>query len=216
MALRLRRRSRPPCRRWLPAPKAAASAGFLLPLASTASLVLVLSSLSLQAMVLQERRQVAVRQRLQAREDRLQAAAQAVVGSLQRRHRCLIALPQSAWVAQSEQATGCAQAGELQALETGQLLVKQPAPVTVAYTLLQYCPQVAEPPQPPLAPAPVLEAHLLLEIEEDGVAYRSASRLLWSWGPGPTPRLRGFQHLGLRSVGAPLPACPLTSSGGNP
>ncbi len=186
-----------------------------MPLASTASLVLVLSSLSLQAMALQERRQVAVRQRLQAREDRLLAAAQAVAGSLQRRHRCLIALPQSAWVAQSEQASGCAQAGELQALETGQSLVGASQPVASRYTLLQYCPQVAEPPQPPLASAPVQEAHLILEIEADGAAYRSASRLLWSWGPGPTPRLRGFQHLGLRSAGAPLPACPLASSGGN-
>lgn len=178
--------------------------------------MLVLSSLSLQAMALQERRQVAVRQRLQAREDRLLAAAQAVAGSLQRRHRCLIALPESAWELQSQQASGCAQAGELQALKTGRSFAGASQPVASGYTLLQYCPQVAEPPQPPQASEPVLEAHVLLEIEEDGAAYRSTSRLLWSWGPGPTPRLRGFQHLGLRSPGAPLPVCAVAASEVNP
>ncbi|MBE9152627.1 hypothetical protein [Cyanobium sp. LEGE 06113] len=188
-------------------------------MASTASLFLVLSSLSLQAMALQERRQLVVRQRLQAREDRLQAAAQAVAGSLQRRHRCLIALPVSAWQWQSEQPGGCAQSGEVEALLRGPLLASQPAPQSASYTLLQYCPQEAEPPAAPAAapaPAPVLEAHLLLEIEEDGATYRSASRLLWSWGPGPTPRLRGFQHLGLRSAAGALPPCPLASSEANP
>ncbi|MBE9172143.1 hypothetical protein IQ216_03315 [Cyanobium sp. LEGE 06143] len=186
-------------------------------MASTASLFLVLSSLSLQAMALQERRQLVVRQRLQAREDRLQAAAQAVAGSLQRRHRCLIALPESAWQWQSEQPGGCAQTGEVEALLRGTLLASQPAPQSASYTLLQYCPQEPEPPAAPAAaPAPVLEAHLLLEIEEDGATYRSASRLLWSWGPGPTPRLRGFQHLGLRSAAGALPPCPLASSEANP
>ncbi len=200
----------------------AASAGFLLPLASTASLVLVLSSLSLQAMALQERRQVAMRQRLQGREDRLLAAAQAVAGGLQRRHRCLIALPQAAWVLPGQQASACAKEGDVQALMTGE------SPVAAApYSLLQYCPQLAPPPEPPdqssadpeapQLPEPMLEAQLLLEIlEQDGAAYRSAARLLWSWGPGPTPRLRGFQHLGLRSAEEPVPSCSLAAAAGNP
>lgn len=171
-------------------------------------------------MALQERRHVAVRQRLHAREDRLQAAAQAVAGSLQRRHRCLIALPDAAWLVQPPQARGCAREEDVQALKTGPLVAG-----IVPYTLLQYCPQASAPPEPPgqisgqqpdpPAPGPMLEAQLLLEIEEEGDTYRSASRLLWSWGPDALPRLRGFQHLGLRSAAAPLPVCPLVASGGN-
>ncbi len=51
-------------------------AGFLLPFAASASLVLVLSSLSLQAAALQARSQVLAGQRLRQAEDQLMSAAQ--------------------------------------------------------------------------------------------------------------------------------------------
>lgn len=52
------------------------AAGFLLPLSATASLLLVLSSVSLQAAALQARSQVQTGQRLRQAEDRLMSAAQ--------------------------------------------------------------------------------------------------------------------------------------------
>ena len=52
------------------------AAGFLLPLSATASLLLVLSSVSLQAAALQARSQVQAGQRLRQAEDQLMSAAQ--------------------------------------------------------------------------------------------------------------------------------------------
>ena len=71
------------CPSFHPAGFRAAEAGFLLPLSATASLLLVLSSLSLQAASLQARSQVQAGQRLRQAEDALMSAAQhlvAVVG----------------------------------------------------------------------------------------------------------------------------------------
>ena len=61
---RLLRRSRP------------AQDGFLLPMSTAASLLLMLSSLSLQAVALQSRSQVSAGQRLRQAEDQLMSAAQ--------------------------------------------------------------------------------------------------------------------------------------------
>lgn len=64
---RLLRRSRP------------AQEGFLLPMSTAASLLLMLSSLSLQAVALQSRSQVGASQRLRQAEDQLMSAAQHLV-----------------------------------------------------------------------------------------------------------------------------------------
>ena len=53
--------------------------GFLLPLSTAASLLLILSSLSLQAVALQSRSQVSAGQRLRQAEDQLMSAAQHLV-----------------------------------------------------------------------------------------------------------------------------------------
>ena len=53
--------------------------GFLLPLSTAASLLLMLSSLSLQAVALQSRSQVIAAQRLRQAEDQLMSAAQHLV-----------------------------------------------------------------------------------------------------------------------------------------
>ena len=53
--------------------------GFLLPLSTAASLLLMLSSLSLQAVALQSRSQVSAGQRLRQAEDQLMSAAQHLV-----------------------------------------------------------------------------------------------------------------------------------------
>jgi len=53
--------------------------GFLLPLSTAASLLLMLSSLSLQAVALQSRSQVIASQRLRQAEDQLMSAAQHLV-----------------------------------------------------------------------------------------------------------------------------------------
>ena len=53
--------------------------GFLLPLSTAASLLLMLSSLSLQAVALQSRSQVSASQRLRQAEDHLMSAAQHLV-----------------------------------------------------------------------------------------------------------------------------------------
>jgi hypothetical protein len=53
--------------------------GFLLPLSTAASLLLMLSSFSLQAVALQSRSQVIAGQRLRQAEDQLMSAAQHLV-----------------------------------------------------------------------------------------------------------------------------------------
>ena len=75
----------------------AAEAGFVLPLSITGALVLLLSSLSLQSLVLHTRQvQAAQRTRLQA-EDRLASGAQRLAAELQGRFACLQQLPLERW-----------------------------------------------------------------------------------------------------------------------
>ena len=75
----------------------AREAGFVLPLSITGALVLLLSSLSLQSVVLHTRQlQAAERIRLQA-EDRLGSAAQRVAAALQGRFSCLQNVPFTEW-----------------------------------------------------------------------------------------------------------------------
>ena len=75
----------------------ARDAGFVLPLSITGALVLLLSSLSLQTMVLHTRQvQAAERTRLQA-EDRLASGAQRLAADFQGRLACLKAVPLADW-----------------------------------------------------------------------------------------------------------------------
>lgn len=73
------------------------TAGFVLPLACTGALLLLLSSLSLQGVVLHGRAVQAVeRSRLQA-DDQLASAAQLLAADLQGPYACLQPLPSSRW-----------------------------------------------------------------------------------------------------------------------
>jgi hypothetical protein len=75
----------------------AAEAGFLLPLALSASLLLLLSSLSLQLAVLHSRRlQQAAAATVQS-DDALLSAAHQLTAALQGPYRCLRAWPSAAW-----------------------------------------------------------------------------------------------------------------------
>jgi hypothetical protein len=87
----------------------------MLPLALGVSLLLLLSSLSLQALALQQGSLQAVQQRRRLQEDQLMSAAQQLAGRLQRRHRCLLSLDDPHW-----ETAGCATAAELAALRQGQ------------------------------------------------------------------------------------------------
>ena len=57
---------------------------------STAALVLLLSSLSLQTLALQGRRQMIGQLRQRAQEDQLASAAQQLLGTLRQDHPCLL------------------------------------------------------------------------------------------------------------------------------
>jgi len=70
----------------------------MVPLAMAGSLVLLLSSLSLQGMVLQGRQLQALEGARQRSEDRLASAAQVLVAQLQGPASCLRPLPSSAWI----------------------------------------------------------------------------------------------------------------------
>ncbi|MFM7269614.1 MAG: hypothetical protein ACKOZT_13705 [Cyanobium sp.] len=108
-----------------------AEQGFLLPVAFVASLLLLLGALSLQALILQGRVGLRLREIRGQQEDALSTAAQQLVAALNSRHACLLALPRQRW--QSEGGL-CASAADLLALEQGvvgarrwQLIDWQPA-----------------------------------------------------------------------------------------
>lgn len=75
------------------------AAGFLLPLSSTAALMLLLSSLSLQTASLQARRQLLVELQQRQQQDLLASAAQQLVGRLKLHHSCLLARNSADWAA---------------------------------------------------------------------------------------------------------------------
>ena len=87
--------------------------GFVLPLALGVSLLLMLSSLSLQTVALQGRLDQ-MRQAGRGRdEDALVGAAQRLVGELNRRHACLLSLHLSRW---PQEGQSCASLPEQEAL----------------------------------------------------------------------------------------------------
>ncbi|MFM9100466.1 MAG: hypothetical protein ACKOPS_03640 [Cyanobium sp.] len=145
----------------------------MLPLAWSMSLLLLLSSLSLQALALQEGSLQALQQRRRQQEDQLMTAAQRLAGRLQRQHRCLLPLAIAAWPA-----AGCATATELAELRQG-LRAYQPAPA-------------GGDPQ-----APEGRVELLLQQGEGAAAFALHGRRPDPAGPPVRVALR---ELGLRQV----------------
>jgi len=92
-----------------------ADAGFVLPLAVTVSLLLLLSSLSLQAMALQGQFRLAAEQRLRRSEDSLVSAAHHLVARLQRDHACLLPATLDRWAS-----ADCVAPPDLQPLSEGE------------------------------------------------------------------------------------------------
>ena len=146
----------------------------MLPLAWSVSLLLLLSSLSLQALALQEGSLQALQQRRRQQEDQLMTAAQRLAGRLQRQHRCWLPLAAAAWPA-----AGCATAAELEELRQG-LRAYQPAPAS----------------GDPQAPEGRVE--LLLQ---QGAGAAAAFALHWRRpDPAGPPVLVALRELGLRQV----------------
>ncbi len=87
--------------------------GFALPLALGASLVLMLSSLSLQTSALQSMVQSGTALRQRQAEDRLASAAHQLVGELSGTYGCLLALPLAAWPQQGGVCSDQASQGRL-------------------------------------------------------------------------------------------------------
>jgi hypothetical protein len=157
----------------------------MLPLAWSVSLLLLLSSLSLQALALQGGSLQAVQQRRRQQEDQLMTAAQQLAGRLQRRHGCLLLHSHQHWAA-----AGCASAAELAALRQGEV-EGQP------WQLLAYSPEEAAPPPPSgwHGPQGRGRGEVLLRLGDQAAAFA----LHW-WRPpgdGP-PQLLGLSELGLR------------------
>lgn len=104
------------------------------------SLLMLLGSLSVQAVSLQGRLRGEAERELQTSEDRLISAAQVLVARLQERHPCLLPLALEQWPA-----GGCASATELALLQRGEAL-------GVGWQLLRWqpitgLPRTAEPAQ---------------------------------------------------------------------
>jgi hypothetical protein len=157
----------------------------MLPLALSVSLLLLLSSLSLQALALQGGSLQAVQQRRRLQEDQLMTAAQQLAGRMQRRHRCLLALDDSGWGA-----AGCATAEQLAGLRQGQGLGEGQS-----WRLVRYA---SEPTG--AAGGEVLEGRgqlLLQQGDQAGAAFA----LHWRRAdPAAPPQLLGLRELGLRQV----------------
>jgi hypothetical protein len=99
--------------RWQPPVE---QAGFLLPLSSTAALLLLLSSVSLQTASLQARRQLLLQVQQRQQLDLLASAAQQLVGRLRLQHPCLLEQPSSAW-----EGAPCLDGQAAQMLQQGQI-----------------------------------------------------------------------------------------------
>ena len=157
----------------------------MLPLAWSVSLLLLLSSLSLQALALQAGSLQAVQQRRRQQEDQLMTAAQQLAGRLQRQHACLVLQADRDWAT-----AGCATAAELADLRRGEV-EGQP------WQLLRYSPGLAasHPPSGWEGQESRGRGELLLRQGQQAAAFA----LLWHrpGGDGP-PRLLGLRDLGLR------------------
>ena len=146
----------------------------MLPLAWSVSLLLLLSSLSLQALALQEGSLQALRLRRRQQEDQLMTAAQRLAGRLQRHHRCLLAVEGQAW-----STAGCATAAELAQLRQ---------------SLRAYRPR-------PAAGADQAEEGWVELLLQQGDEAAAAFALHWRRpDPDAPPQLVALRELGLRQV----------------
>lgn len=159
--------------------------GFALPLALGVSLVLGLSSLSMQTATLQARARLGSTLRLRHAEDALMSAAQHLIGQLNRRHGCLLELPLADW---STQGMACADSAEQGALREGSVL-------EMPYRLVEW--------KPDHAPGgEVHRAELLLELGEAGSRrpQRAAYAVELVELAGTSLRAMDPRELGLRGV----------------
>ena len=175
------------CSRWALPPRSAAGgathrcSGFLLPLASLLSLLLLLSSLSVQAVSLQGRLRGETELRLQEAEDRLGSAAQVLLGRVQQSHPCLLGLPLDHWGSAT-----CLSGPERAALMGGELLGAH-------WQLLRWQPAAIEG-NPAVAPPP-LRLEIALAPGPGRAALRAGFEVRLAGAPW---RVQELRRLGLR------------------
>lgn len=166
---------RPPC-----------AAGFALPLALLAGLLMLLASLAAQTAVHQSRLRHGASLVQRHAEDRLVSAAHHLVGRVAAGHACLLALALEQWPAA---ANGCADSAAREGLRSG-------SGAPVPYRLIQWRPQ------PPAEQAAGSAGSLELLLEEPGAEPWRAAFLLELRpvaGAGP-PRVGALRELGLRGM----------------
>jgi hypothetical protein len=161
----------------------APTAGFLLPLAALLSLLLLLGSLSVQAVSLQGRLRGSAEQQLQASEDRLASAAQLLVARIQLRHACLLPLALEQWAG-----AGCADAADLEQLLRGEVFGAD-------WQLLRWQPVAA----PHGSATATAEHRLTLELALDGPGRERRRRAVFELRLAGLPwRVQELRPLGLR------------------
>jgi hypothetical protein len=159
-----------------------AAAGFALPLAIAAALVVLLASLASQSALHQARLRNAAALAERQLEDGLASAAHQLVAQMVARHPCLLALPLEHW---PHVGSACADAAQQAALREGQV-------ATLAYRLLAWQPAVAAEPAHP-------SVHL--ELVSRSTAGAPAGRAAFALDlHGKPPRVRGLRELGLRGT----------------
>ncbi|MFZ0408593.1 MAG: hypothetical protein WAM11_10855 [Cyanobium sp.] len=166
-------------------PRSIPATGFLLPLASLASLLLLLGCLSMQTVALQSAQRLAAVARMRQAEDNLMSAAQQLVASLQRQYPCLLPLALDQW-----SGAACVNATQLTSLARGDVNA-------IPYQLVGWRPQAVA--ADPLGADPVAGAEMLLELRpSDGKPpLRSAFAVALQ---GLPPQVRDLRLLGLRGI----------------
>lgn len=158
------------------------SAGFLLPLTALLSLLMLLGSLSVQAVSLQGQLRGESEWRLQTREDQLASAAQLLVARLQQHHACLLPLALEQW-----KNSGCASATDLEQLRRGEVFGR-------GWQLQGWQPSAA-----PQGTATTAEQRLTLEIVLEGSGPEASRRAGFELRLVGLPwRVQDLRPLGLR------------------
>ena len=170
--------------------RAQVSHGFVLPIAVGGSLLLLLSSGSLQLLALQHRAQLAQQQRRLQIEDTLASAAQQQLAALQAAAGgCLLRLDQAQW---GSAAAACALSAEqVAALQQG--VVGESVHGGTPYRISSY--RVAA------GDAGALVAQLELQLQS-GRPWRGAYRLSLATTGSSGTRIAALQELGLRGARA--------------
>lgn len=168
------------CHRLLPGSSAA---GFALPLATLAALVLLLASLATQSVLHQARVRNAAVLAQRQREDGLASAAQRLVGQVVSLHPCLLTLALEQW---AQAGASCADAAQQRALREGQV-------AAVAYRLLAW--------QPASSAAETAPGRVHLELAQRSESAEPAWRAAFALDLGQDPaRVQGVRELGLRGA----------------